>query len=169
MIACFDGIRQCQLCHRRQVVTIALSSFFQVPPTIMSRLPSSLFHCDFPLSIPSPPDSHSDTVTANLQDVGLQTNHGLANTNPESAGTRLRKPLSTPYHSSSLRDNNNKEKGQRFGKPLIIVIPPPTLVYDHGHVTHTLSNGPFHRLSEGVAMPLFPSVRTVLLFRENST
>jgi len=131
----------------------------------MSRLTSSLFHKPSPfdssLFIPSPPESHSDTIIpnlANLQDLGL-VNHGFANASPESAGTRFRKSSSIPYHSSSLRDN--KEKGQRSGKSLIIVIPPPTLGYDHGHFTHTLSNGPFHRLSEGVAMPLFPSVRTV--------
>ena len=131
----------------------------------MSRLTSSLFHrpspFDSPLT-PCLPKSHSDTITAfppnpaNLPDL---INHGFSNTSPESAGTRFRKSSSIPYHSSSLRDN--KEKGQRSGKPLIIVIPPPTLVYDHDQFAHTLSNGPFHRLSEGVVMPLFPSVRTV--------
>jgi hypothetical protein len=122
----------------------------------MSRLTSSgsLFHK--PLSfhpsllIPTPPESNSDTITAsNLQDPS----HGFENTSPD---IRLRKPSSIPYHNSSLRDN--REKRQRTGKPLIIVTPPPTLLYDHGH---TLSlTGPFRRLSEGVAMPLFPSVRT---------
>lgn len=136
----------------------------------MSRLTSSLFHkpspFDAPLLIPSPPESHSDTITpyplnpANLQDLGgLNNHHSFATASPESAGTRFRKSSSIPYHSSNLRDN--REKGQRSGKSLIIVIPPPTLVYDHGDIAHTLSNGPFHRLSEGVTMPLFPSVRAV--------
>ena len=118
---------------------------------LTSHKPSPL---DAPLLIPS-----SDTITpfpSNLQDLGL-INHGFANGSPESAGTRFRKCSSIPYKSSSLPDN--KEKGQR--KTLIIVTPPSTLVYDHGHFTHTLSNGPFHRLREGMAMPLFPSVRTV--------
>ncbi|KAF8812476.1 hypothetical protein BYT27DRAFT_7182923 [Phlegmacium glaucopus] len=133
----------------------------------MSKLTSSIFHkpspSDSSLLIPSPPESYSDTITpfppnpANLQDL---FNNSFANASPESAGTRLRKSSSIPYHSSSLRDN--KEKGQRSGKSLIIVIPPPTLLYDHGNFAHTPPNGPFHRLSEGVTMPLFPSMTTQL-------
>jgi hypothetical protein len=41
-------------------------------------------------------------------------------------------------------------------------LPPPSLPHDHGHLGHTLSTGPRHRLSQGLLMPLFPTVRFII-------
>ncbi|KAF8165310.1 hypothetical protein B0H34DRAFT_855699 [Crassisporium funariophilum] len=141
----------------------------------MSRPSILSFHkpppFEFPLLLPSPPDTNSESIaavphmlpstSAGLPEFGIHE-HNLGNASSETAGTRFRRSSSIPYHSSGLREQKEKAAGHRPNKSLIIVIPPATLVQEHGHHGPTLSNGPFHRLSQGVVMPLLPSMSNQL-------
>ena len=132
----------------------------------MSRLTASPFHKPSPFDfLPSPPETHSDTLTGlpphmlpqNLavHDLGI-TDSALPGPSPDTP-SRGKRSSSIPFHSATFREV--KDRGsQRTGKSLIIVVPPSTLIQEHGQHGHTLSNGPYHRLSQGVVMPLFPSV-----------
>ncbi|KAF8974532.1 hypothetical protein BDZ97DRAFT_1911708 [Flammula alnicola] len=139
----------------------------------MSRLTASPFHkpspFQFPRAPPSPPDTNSDTIIPGMpipmlsaaqslsgQDFGVAEG-GLASASPDTPGSRLRKSSSIPYHSSGFRENKDRTS-QRGGKPLIIVIPPPTLFQVPGQHGPTIASGPYHRLTQGVVMPLFPSM-----------
>ncbi|KAJ3815505.1 hypothetical protein F5876DRAFT_72009 [Lentinula aff. lateritia] len=76
---------------------------------------------------------------------------------PETAGARFRRVSSLAYHSSGLRET--RERGlQRNSKFFVVVIPPPALLQEHGQLGHTLSLGPRHRLSQGMLLPLFPTM-----------
>jgi hypothetical protein len=56
--------------------------------------------------------------------------------------------------------NNARDRTiQRNSRFLVVVLPPPMLLEEHGHLGHTLSFGPQHRLSSGILMSLFPTVR----------
>ena len=132
----------------------------------MSRLTASPFHKPSPFDfLPSPPETHSDTLTGlpphmlpqNLavHDLGI-TDSALPGPSPDTP-SRGKRSSSIPFHSATFREV--KDRGsQRTGKSPIIVVPPSTLIQEHGQHGHTLSNGPYHRLSQGVVMPLFPSV-----------
>ena len=127
----------------------------------LSKLTASSFHrsspFEFPRAPPSPPETNSDPISAgigNLPSAGAIHDYG----SPDSAHP-LRKSSSIPYHNSGFRESKDRPS-QRTSKPLIIVIPPSTLIHEHGQ-GQTASNGPYHRLSHGVVMPLFPSVRVV--------
>ncbi|KDR83704.1 hypothetical protein GALMADRAFT_133125 [Galerina marginata CBS 339.88] len=140
----------------------------------MSRLTASPFHkpspFEFPRALPSPPETHSDTITGPAhittstyilaaQDPGLVpglVDTGLAGTSPDTP-SRARRSGSIPYHNTGFRETKERA-AQRSGKSLIIVIPPPTLIQEHGQHPHTISSGPYHRLSQGVVMSLFPSM-----------
>lgn len=139
----------------------------------MSRLTASPFHkpkpFEFPRGLPSPPETNPDMFSTPAQISSAQANAGqefTASDAPYSAGdiptSRLRKPSSIPYHSPGFRDNKDRSS-QRVNKALIIVIPPSTLLQEHGRDV-TLTSGPYHRLSQGIVMPLLPSVRPVKLF-----
>ncbi|KIM46148.1 hypothetical protein M413DRAFT_441214 [Hebeloma cylindrosporum] len=124
----------------------------------LSKLTASPFHkpspFEFPRPPPSPPETNSDTVAAGigvLPSAGALHDYGSPDTtNP------LRKSSSIPYHNSGFRESKDRAT-QRTSKPLIIVIPPSTLIHEHG-LGQTASNGPYHRVSHGVVMPLFPSI-----------
>lgn len=102
-----------------------------------------------------PPNLLSSAQSLAGQDYVSAGDAGLASSGTDTPSSRLRKTSSIPYHSPGFRPENKERPSQRIGKALIIVIPPPTLLQEHGH---ELSNGPFHRLSHGVVMPLLPSV-----------
>lgn len=52
---------------------------------------------------------------------------------------------------------------QRSVRWLVVVTPPMSFADEHGHFGHTLSVGSPQRLSQGVLMPLFPTVRVAFL------
>lgn len=122
----------------------------------LSKLTPSSFHrsspFEFPRAPPSPPETNADTIAAGmLPSAGTIHDYGSPDTTHP-----LRKSSSIPYHTSGFRESKDRA-AQRISKPLIIVIPPSTLIHEHGQ-GQTASNGPYHRLSHGVVMPLFPSV-----------
>lgn len=84
-------------------------------------------------------------------------------------------PLSTSkktstllYHTPSVSafgHRDIRDKPIPRNRALIMVIPPIKLADEHGHLGHTLSSGPSHRLSHGMLMPLFPTVCLTILAR----
>jgi hypothetical protein len=151
----------------------------------MSHLTASPFHKPSPHDVPrpvhpiTPPDTESEF---GVPSRGLAANAGMSvdldasfihstlyepsqgpagyqaypsRPSPENdlaASSRFRKLSSTlGYRSSGLR-SEPRLKGPR---PLIMVIPPATFVQVHGSIGQS---GPRHRLSQGVLMPLFPTV-----------
>lgn len=134
----------------------------------MSRLTMSPFHKPSPFEFPraplSPPETYSDTIVPPPQ-MPIPSTHTLAGQDfgmPEAGPStsfldtpsRVKRPSSIPYHHNSNSRESKDRVVQRNTRTLILVIPPSTLIQDNGR----LSSGPYHRLSQGVVMPLFPSV-----------
>jgi len=135
----------------------------------MSRLTASPFHKPSPYELSlirplSPPETSSDyaqrtsesvPITTSLgADLDFDTLEGLSSAPiipSDMPGSRFRRTSSLTYNNSSLRDRSSSRS-----KPLIVVIPPLAL---HGQLGQTLSSGPLRRLSQGILMPLFPTVR----------
>ncbi|KAF7332234.1 hypothetical protein MKEN_00104400 [Mycena kentingensis (nom. inval.)] len=74
--------------------------------------------------------------------------------------SRLRRAASSIvyHHSSGLREGLRDRAVQRSSRSFLVVLPPSSLPQDHGHLGHTLSSGPRNRLSQGLLMPLFPTM-----------
>ncbi|KAK7470608.1 hypothetical protein VKT23_002032 [Stygiomarasmius scandens] len=138
----------------------------------MSRLTSSPFHKPSPFQFPRVPLSPPETNTEQIPPSSLSATVSVAggidglphvesdvqrSQNSESPGARFRRVSSLAYHSSGLREP--RERGvQRNYRYFVVVVPPPSFVQDHGQLGHTLSLGPQHRLSQGLLMPLFPTM-----------
>ena len=75
-------------------------------------------------------------------------------------GTLHRKKPSVTYVHSSLREARERVV-QRGLKWLVVVVPPASFATEHGHLGHTLSSGPSRRLSNGLLMPLYPTVSSL--------
>jgi hypothetical protein len=71
---------------------------------------------------------------------------------------RIRKVSTIGYSSGNLlnRDSRPTQKQQRW---LLMVVPPASLTREPPILGHTLSSAPAGRFSNGVLMPLFPTVR----------
>ncbi|KAJ7771405.1 hypothetical protein DFH07DRAFT_229079 [Mycena maculata] len=81
-----------------------------------------------------------------------------ASVSPEAPGSRFRRVASSiGYHNSGLRESRERTV-QRSSRSFVVVLPPPSFPQDHGHLGHTLASGPRHRLSQGLLMPLFPTM-----------
>lgn len=142
----------------------------------MSRLTASPFHKPSPFVFPREPISPPETLT----DSGYPTTTGLPQglheprleepapfANVEAhLHSRTRGP-SISYHNSGFREppNRNVHRSYRF---FVVVIPPPRLIEEHGQLGHTLASGPPQRLSQGIIMPLFPTVSKLLAIRWHS-
>lgn len=115
----------------------------------------------FPLT---PPETNTEVKnpSVSLHDhlAGLDyrpERHPTTSGNTESPGTRFRRVSSIAYHNSSgLRETRGPNHGHP--KSFIVVIPPAMITRERGHLGHTLSTGPDHRLSQGILMPLFPTL-----------
>ena len=68
-----------------------------------------------------------------------------------------RKGSTLAYVNMGIRDTRERPNPPR-SKWLVVVIPPAALSQDHGALGHTLTQGPRARLSQGILMPLFPTV-----------
>ncbi|RXW24720.1 hypothetical protein EST38_g1165 [Candolleomyces aberdarensis] len=75
----------------------------------------------------------------------------------ETPTSRFRRGPTIGYHSAGLRDSRERN-GSTGSKFLVIVVPPHSVTQEHGNLGHTLSSGPAHRLSQGLIMPLFPTM-----------
>lgn len=131
----------------------------------MSHLMASPFHKPAPFVFPKEPISPPDTLASSAyQQIGPlppsnEAHHVEDTTNNHQ---RLSSPPRIPrssisYQNSGLRDPPARpvHRSYRF---FVVVIPPLRLIQEHGQLGHTLASGPSHRLSEGIVMPLFPTV-----------
>ncbi|EGO27552.1 hypothetical protein SERLADRAFT_413913 [Serpula lacrymans var. lacrymans S7.9] len=73
---------------------------------------------------------------------------------PERPGSQLRRTSTLAYHNTGLRDTRDRSL-HRVSRHLVVVVPPPDFPPDHRHVS---SLGPRERLSQGILMPLFPTM-----------
>jgi len=116
-----------------------------------------------PSQLPTPPETDTDLLASAHHTVDLMNAPGLHIADPDttphpSVGGSFRRVSTLAYHSSPLRDPRERSNG-RQSRWLIVVIPPASLVQDHGPLGHTLSSGPTQRLSQGIVMPLQSTVR----------
>ncbi|KAG6831596.1 hypothetical protein H0H92_009069 [Tricholoma furcatifolium] len=131
---------------------------------------ASSSHRPLPFEFPRVPLSPPDT-NVNIEPTGLRTHPVTQESQfyeteaspahsaptPASAGVRARKGPSIAYSSSGPKESRERIP-QRSPKAFIIVIPPMTLIQEHGQLGHTLASGPRHRLRNGLLMPLFPTM-----------
>jgi len=121
-----------------------------------------------PNQLPTPPETDADVLFGARLPIDLMnapaSHISDQDTNPQpSVGVPLRRVSTLAYHSSPLRDPRDRSSG-RQSRWLITVIPPASLVQDHGPLGHTLTSGPTQRLSQGILMPLQPTVRVHVSF-----
>lgn len=134
----------------------------------MSRPPFARPNPFFP---PSPPETTSEFIqSARVPmpvpvpapysvplDLSDQPDASFHSMNSDPYNSRPKKSSSLSYNNSTIRESRERTV-QRALKSFIIVIPPPFLIAEHGQFGATLSSGPSHRLSQGVLMPLFPTM-----------
>lgn len=102
-----------------------------------------------PVSLSGNPGADLDMTPANGHHQGIT---------PERTRYQLRRPSTLSYQNSGARDSRDRSYA-RSPRNLVVVIPPPDLPLDQGHLGNVLSMGPRYRLSQGILMPLFSSVR----------
>ncbi|TFK43498.1 hypothetical protein BDQ12DRAFT_675075 [Crucibulum laeve] len=138
----------------------------------MSRLTASLFHKPSPFEFPraplSPPDTNVESITpAQMPTPSVAAGHDYrqvdnafpsAGSSMDTPGSRFRRVSSIAYHNSGLRESRERAAPKSSCKSFVIVVPPLSLIQEHGQLGHTLSTGPQHRLSQGIIMPLFPTM-----------
>ena len=117
--------------------------------------------------LPTPPETDTDFLGGGgHHTIDLMNAPGVAdldmNSHP-SAGAPFRRVSTLAYHNSPFRELREKTT-TRQPRWLIVVIPPAWLVQEHGPFGHTLASGPPQRLSQGVLMPLLPTVSRQLSF-----
>jgi len=146
----------------------------------MSRLTASPFHRPSPYEVLnavhplSPPETNSDYVGPVLTSASMPVTVPVvaepdfdhtevlpSATITETSGSHIRRTSSLTYNNTNLRESRDRSV-PKSPKPLLVVIPPLALVRERGQLGHTLSSGPPHRLSQGILMPLFPTVYTQL-------
>ncbi|KAF9055323.1 hypothetical protein BDZ89DRAFT_1125088 [Hymenopellis radicata] len=133
----------------------------------MSRLTASPFVKPSPLDFGrrplTPPETtvnehaHSISVAGVPEQQRPSDAESVASALAQDPGARFRRVSSLAYHSSGLRDARERSAQKSF-KSFIIVTPPPSFLNEYGPLGHTLSSGPSHRLSQGLLMPLFPTM-----------
>jgi hypothetical protein len=112
--------------------------------------------------LPTPPEPDTDYLmgghhNTDLNASGVHSADWDMNVNPHSStGSPLRRVSTLAYHNSPLRDP--RERAGIRHRWLVVVIPPASLVQEHGPLGHTLASGPSQRLSQGILMPLLPTV-----------
>lgn len=107
-----------------------------------------------PNQLPTPPETDTDFLAG-----GGHHNIDLMNADLDhpSAGAPFRRVSTLAYHNSPFRELRERTT-TRQSRWLIVVIPPAWLVQEHGPFGHTLASGPPQRLSQGVLMPLLPTM-----------
>ncbi|KAF6762255.1 hypothetical protein DFP72DRAFT_878381 [Ephemerocybe angulata] len=118
---------------------------------------------------PSPPDTNSSyfglipTHSAPVRPMATPGSSfdAMANghTAPmETPSSRFRRGSSIGYISTPGHREPRERTTSVASKFLVVVVPPSSVAQEHGNLGHTLSMGPGHRLSQGLIMPLFPTM-----------
>lgn len=102
-----------------------------------------------------PPQSSSVKPAADF-DTTSASGHFLGAA-PEHTRFQPRRTSMLSYQNSGRRDLHGRSYS-RSPRNLVVVIPPPDLPLNQGQLGNVLSMGPRHRLTQGILMPLFPSV-----------
>ncbi|KAI0307187.1 hypothetical protein B0F90DRAFT_1686016 [Multifurca ochricompacta] len=115
-----------------------------------------------PAQLLTPPETGSDFLVGGHHAVDLMNTSGvhIADSDMHAhpfVSTPVRRVSTLAYHSSPLRDPRERVN-TRQSRWLVVVIPPVSLVQEHGPLGHTLASGPPQRLSQGVLMPLLPTM-----------
>ncbi|KAG6854817.1 hypothetical protein C0991_001244 [Blastosporella zonata] len=140
----------------------------------MSRA-TGTFHKPSPFQFPraplSPPDTNVDAIGPSLMPY-TATHLGSHELRPnetelpharsapapgDAAAARFKKISSIAYQSSGIKESRERTP-QRAPRGFVIIIPPNSLIQEHGQLGNTLASGPRHRLSNGLLMPLFPTM-----------
>ena len=147
-----------------------------MPPSL-GHHHSNAYHKPTILDLPrpthplTPPDTDYETLSHQVppaqNSTGLETEllpardfpPPMNDPYPSPYSTLHRKRPSVTYVHSGIREARERVV-QRGLKWLVVVIPPVSFSKEHGHLGHTLSSGPSRRLSNGLLMPLFPTVST---------
>ncbi|KAJ7700130.1 hypothetical protein B0H17DRAFT_1196117 [Mycena rosella] len=136
----------------------------------MSHLTASPFHKPSPFEFPQRTEAYPQSsahppaqlpTPASIAGPDIHSSEYFetpaASISPEASSRFRRVASSIVYHNSGLRESRERTV-QRSSRTFVVVLPPPSLPQDHGHLGHTLSSGPRHRLSQGLLMPLFPTM-----------
>ncbi|KAI0004991.1 hypothetical protein BJV74DRAFT_317557 [Russula compacta] len=112
--------------------------------------------------LPTPPETDTDLLVGGHHAIDLMNASGIHAADPDVhphpfVGAPSRRISTLAYHNSPLRDPRERPN-LRQSRWLIIVIPPTSLVEDHGPLGQTLTSGPAQRLSQGIVMPLQPTM-----------
>ncbi|KAI0375643.1 hypothetical protein BV20DRAFT_1117191 [Pilatotrama ljubarskyi] len=145
-------------------------SHLTAPMPTGHRVPKSyLFDFPRPAHPLTPPDTDYETQShqaAPLQAMaGLETEpfppQQLPSVTDSPYASLHRKRSSVTYVNSGLRESRERvvQRGLRW---LVVVLPPVSFTREHGHLGHTLSSGPTRRLSNGILMPLYPTLNSQL-------
>ncbi|KAI0053536.1 hypothetical protein FA95DRAFT_1552023 [Auriscalpium vulgare] len=134
----------------------------------MSHLTASPFHKPSPAEVyrpsqlPTPPETDTDFPGPSQ----IHTQSGPAfpfvhaplepETTPFTPVPLARRTSTLSYHNTPLRDI--RDRNPRQTRWLVVVIPPPSLSKTHGNLGHTLGSGPASRVSQGILMPLLPTM-----------
>ena len=101
-------------------------------------------------------------------DMTPDTGHYIS----ERVRLQSRRTFTLSYQNSGAQDFRDRSHS-RTHRNLVVVFPPPDFPVQHGQLGNVLSTGPRHRLSQGILMPLFPSVSTFAVwcvgFRPNNS
>jgi hypothetical protein len=142
----------------------------------MSRLTASPFHKPSPYQFPrpvhplSPPDTDSE-VAAPLQPTSISGSNPVFGVefdptvsplppHSDSPAARPKRVSTLAYHNSGLLEPRERSTTST-SKSLVVIIPPESFSHGHGQLGHTLASGPRNRLSQGLLMPLFPTVSPI--------
>ncbi|KAG2156095.1 hypothetical protein DEU56DRAFT_765534 [Suillus clintonianus] len=137
-----------------------MSHFTSHPYHTMPAIHPSRNNHPLPLS---PPETDQESLYAQLPPASLVAGAELeqlahsASGFPERSKIQSRRTSTLSYQNSGVRDNRDRTLS-RGSKSLIVVLPPPDFPLDHGQLGNVLSMGPRHRLSQGILMPLFPTM-----------
>ncbi|KAH7929480.1 hypothetical protein BV22DRAFT_1125745 [Leucogyrophana mollusca] len=115
----------------------------------------------------SPPETDADSLHARTfgpgpLGLGADLDHAVLParslaTSPDRPRLQPRRTSTLSYQNSGVRDSRERS-AQRTPKNLVVLLPPPDFPLDQGQLGNMLSTGPRHRLSQGILMPLFPSM-----------
>lgn len=134
----------------------------------MSRLTAPSYHTTSPFTFPKGhaisdktlAERHQQPATAAIlaPTADGYTNEDMAQSHHSEIPlhSQSRRP-SFGYQNSGFRESPSRPVHRSY-RYFVVVIPPSRLIQEHGQLGHTLSSGPPHRLSQGIIMPLFPTV-----------
>ncbi|KAG2088481.1 uncharacterized protein F5147DRAFT_539636, partial [Suillus discolor] len=138
-----------------------MSHFASHPYHTMPTIHSSQNNHPPPLS---PPETDQESLPVQLPQASLvagaeleQLGHSALSF-PERSRFQSRRTSTLPYQNSGGVRENRDRTPSRASKSLIVVLPPSDFPMDRGQLGNMLSMGPRHRLSQGILMPLFPTM-----------